>query len=57
MARHALRSQARFGRIDNASFEHRTHLKGRGSWPEVFDGRPVIGFAASDLVPCNAHLA
>jgi dihydroxy-acid dehydratase len=53
-----LRSRIWFDRIDNAGFEHRTHLKARGSLPEMFDGRPVIGIAnsASDLVPCNAHL-
>jgi dihydroxy-acid dehydratase len=54
-----LRSQTWFARIDNAGFEHRTHLKARGSLPELFAGRPVIGIAnsASDLVPCNAHLS
>ena len=53
-----LRSASWFGRMDNAGFEHRTHLKARGAAPEMFDGRPVIGIAnsASDLVPCNAHL-
>jgi dihydroxy-acid dehydratase len=53
-----LRSRTWFGRIDISGFEHRTHLKGRGALPEMFDGRPVIGIAnsASDLVPCNAHL-
>jgi L-arabonate dehydrase len=53
-----LRSRTWFERIDNAGFEHRTHLKARGSLPDMFDGRPVIGIAnsASDLVPCNAHL-
>ena len=53
-----LRSASWFGRLDNAGFEHRTHLKARGAAPEMFDGRPVIGIAnsASDLVPCNAHL-
>lgn len=53
-----LRSAAWFDRIDNAGFEHRTHLKARGALPEMFDGRPVIGIAnsASELVPCNAHL-
>jgi len=55
---HPLRSEAWFKRIDNAGFEHRTHLKARGALPDMFVGRPVIGIAnsASDLVPCNAHL-
>ena len=54
-----LRSQTWFKRVDNSGFEHRTHLKARGSLPELSDGRPVIGVAnsASDLVPCNAHLS
>jgi dihydroxy-acid dehydratase len=54
-----LRSHTWFKRIDNSGFEHRTHLKARGSMPEMFDGRPIIGIAnsASDLVPCNAHLS
>ena len=54
-----LRSKTWFERIDNTGFEHRTHLKARGALPQMFDGRPVIGIAssASDLVPCNAHLA
>ena len=54
----ALRSTAWFQRYDNSGFTHRTHQLARGSLPEVFDGRPVIGIAnsASDLVPCNAHL-
>jgi len=53
-----LRSDSWFKRIDNAGFEHRTHLKARGHLPEMFEGRPVIGIASSgsDLVPCNAHL-
>jgi dihydroxy-acid dehydratase len=53
-----LRSEAWFKLIDNAGFEHRTHLKARGALPDMFQGRPVIGIAnsASDLVPCNAHL-
>ncbi len=57
-AERPLRSHTWFKRIDNSGFEHRTHLKARGSMPEMFDGRPVIGIAnsASDLVPCNAHL-
>jgi len=53
-----LRSDSWFKPIDNAGFEHRTHLKARGHLPEMFEGRPVIGIASSgsDLVPCNAHL-
>ncbi|WP_029352896.1 dihydroxy-acid dehydratase [Bosea sp. 117] len=54
-----LRSEAWFRLINNAGFEHRTHLKARGALPEMFEGRPVIGIAnsGSDLVPCNAHLS
>lgn len=53
------RSEAWFRLINNAGFEHRTHLKARGALPEMFEGRPVIGIAnsGSDLVPCNAHLS
>src|SRR5260370_17030152 len=54
----SLRSDSWFRRVDNAGFEHRTHLKRRGHLPEMFEGRPVIGIASSgsDLVPWNAHL-
>lgn len=49
-----LRSDSWFKPIDNAGFEHGTHLKARGHLPEMFEGRPVIGILI--LPPClRAH--
>ena len=42
-----LRSEAWFKRIDNTGYEHRTHLKARGALPDMFDGKPVIGYRQS----------
>jgi dihydroxy-acid dehydratase len=52
------RSQQWFGASGRAGMIYRSWLRNRGYGPEVFDGRPVIGIAAtwSELAPCNAHL-
>jgi len=53
-----LRSAAWFGATGKVGFYHRSHTKSEGFPADLFDGRPVIGIAASwsDLAPCNAHL-
>lgn len=53
-----LRSSAWFAAEGKVGFIHRSHTKSEGLPDDVFDGRPVIGIAASwsELAPCNAHL-
>ncbi|MHB1712336.1 MAG: dihydroxy-acid dehydratase domain-containing protein, partial [Acidimicrobiales bacterium] len=54
----ALRSASWFGATGKLGFYHRSHTKSEGFPDDLFDGRPVIGIAASwsELAPCNAHL-
>ncbi len=54
----ALRSAAWFAATGKLGFYHRSHTKSEGLPDDCFDGRPVIGIAASwsELTPCNVHL-
>jgi dihydroxy-acid dehydratase len=53
-----LRSAAWFAETGKLGFYHRSHTKSEGFPDDLFDGRPVIGIAASwsELAPCNVHL-
>jgi dihydroxyacid dehydratase/phosphogluconate dehydratase len=55
----ARRSHAWFGASGRSGMVYRSWMRNQGYGHEVFDGRPVIGIAtsASELAPCNAHLA
>ena len=54
----ALRSASWFAAPGKLGFYHRSHTKSEGLSNDSFDGRPVIGIAASwsELAPCNVHL-
>ena len=53
-----LRSSAWFGATGKLGFYHRSHTKSEGFPDDLFDGRRVVGIAASwsELAPCNVHL-
>jgi dihydroxy-acid dehydratase len=53
-----MRSQAWFGLGGKLGFVYRSHTKSEGFPDDLFDGRPVVGVAASwsELAPCNVHL-
>lgn len=53
-----LRSANWFAAPGKLGFYHRSHTKSEGLSNDSFDGRPVIGIAASwsELAPCNVHL-
>lgn len=52
------RSSAWFGQTGKLGFYYRSHTKSEGFPDDLFDGRPVVGIAASwsELAPCNVHL-
>lgn len=52
------RSEAWFGSTGKQGFVHRSQTKSEGFPDDCFDGRPVVGVAASwsELAPCNVHL-
>jgi dihydroxy-acid dehydratase len=54
----ALRSAGWFSQTGKLGFYHRSHTKSEGFPDDLFDGRPVVGIAASwsELAPCNVHL-
>lgn len=53
-----LRSSAWFEANGKVGFYHRSHTKSEGFPDDLFQGKPVIGIAASwsELAPCNVHL-
>src|SRR4051794_15610349 len=57
-ARMSQRSQQWYGGTDRNAYIHRAWMR-RGLPDDAFDGRPHIAIAntASDLTPCNMHLA
>lgn len=53
-----LRSSNWYGQTGKLGFYYRSHTKSEGFPDDLFDGRPVVGIAASwsELAPCNVHL-